>query len=461
MASRDTKLNIIVDAQNKASRGLSDAKNSLDRMNVSVESISSSLRTMGKYGAVAFAALSAASGKLINDAASSLQIEESYRRMTEQAGISSDELLKQLKKTSVGTVSSTNLMLSANRAMALGVADNMDTVTSLMEIARLKGRALGLDTTQAFNDIVTGIGRGSPLILDNLGITIKLGEAQEMYAAKLGKTSAELTDAERKQALLNAVLTEGNKEVAAAGELQVSAAEKLQAMKAQLFDTADTIGRTLIPAATKFLEAILPIIEKVAHWVEENPKLTATIIGISLAATALLTVLGGIGLMLPGLIIVFGALSGTVGVVIGIIGALGFAISQVIGIAKVLSSSWSEVWTGIQLTAASGANAVISMVEGMINYMIEKVNSFINQLNKVIKLANKVKGVDIGTIGTLESVSLNKINMNDIVDNASFHKASLNGNQQVVVTGNTFLSEDAAEQMGDLVMNRLKLSNAI
>ena len=37
---------------------------------------------------------------------------------------------------------------------------------------QVRGRAMGLSTTQAFGDIVTGIGRMSPLILDNLGICL-------------------------------------------------------------------------------------------------------------------------------------------------------------------------------------------------------------------------------------------------------------------------------------------------
>jgi len=295
MASRDTKLNIIVNAQDRTKRGLDGVNKGLGSMRDRAEKLGGTLRTMGKYGAVAFTALSAASAKLINDSAQSLQIEESYRRMTEQAGISSNKLLEQLQKTSAGTVASTDLMLSANRAMALGVGEDMDTVTTLMEIARLKGRALGLDTTQAFNDIVTGIGRGSPLILDNLGITIKLGEAQEMYAQKLGKTAAELTDAEKKQSLLNAVMESGKKELQEAGEVQVTTAEKLQMLRASFKDTADTLGRTLIPAATQILEAITPVVEKIAKWIEENPKLAAAIIGISIAAAGLLVVLGAIG----------------------------------------------------------------------------------------------------------------------------------------------------------------------
>jgi len=81
--------------------------------------------------------------------------------MVNDIGVNGNDLVAKLREVSAGTVNTTDLMLSSNRAMALGVAKNMGEFTQLMEIARLKGRALGLDTTQAFNDIVTGIGRFS------------------------------------------------------------------------------------------------------------------------------------------------------------------------------------------------------------------------------------------------------------------------------------------------------------
>lgn len=457
MAARETKLNIVVDAENRTASGFNKVERSLSSFHGSVQSVSSSLRTMGTYGSIAFAAISAASTKLVNDSAQSLQIEESYRRMTAQANISSEELLKQLRATSAGTVAATDLMLSANRAMALGVGDDMETVTQLMEIARLKGRALGLDTTQAFNDIVTGIGRGSPLILDNLGITIKLGEAQEMYADKLGKTVAELTDAEKKQALLNAVMESGRQEVAAAGEIQVTAAEKIQQLKAQFADTADTLGRTLIPAATKLLEAVTPMLEKVAGWIEQNPKLAAGIIGAGLAVSALLVALGALGVILPAVSAGLVALAGPAGVVIAILGAIGFAVYKVIKIIDLLRNSWGDVWNGIKVMTIEAVNSIISIQEGMINKVIDGINFLIKSINKVINKAASLTGVDLPTLGTLDRVSLNRLDPNSVVSRFDSAPAA----PSVVVTGNSFLSEDAAEQMGDLIMNRLKLSSAM
>ena len=84
-----------------------------------------------------------------------------------------------------------------------------------MDIARTKAKNMGITTTQAYNDIVTGLGRGSAMILDNLGIVVNSTEANEEYAKSIGKTAAQLTDAEKKQALINNVVSDGRKEMQA------------------------------------------------------------------------------------------------------------------------------------------------------------------------------------------------------------------------------------------------------
>ena len=73
-----------------------------------------------------------------------------------------------------------------------------------MAAAIERGRALGVSSAQAVNDIITGINacrRSSPTTWA-LWATKSIDE----YAKSPGKTSEQLTDVERKQALVNAVL---------------------------------------------------------------------------------------------------------------------------------------------------------------------------------------------------------------------------------------------------------------
>lgn len=134
----------------------------------------------------------------------------SYERLASQIGIDSADLLTALQDASGGTIAEYDLMLAANRAMRFGVADNIGELVSIMQYAKGSAREFGSDTTSAFDDLVTGIGRNSALILDNVGITLpQINEAYAAYAETIGKTVEDLTDLEKKQGLVNAVMAAG------------------------------------------------------------------------------------------------------------------------------------------------------------------------------------------------------------------------------------------------------------
>ena len=131
--------------------------------------------------------------------------EGAFNTMAESAGISGRTMLRAMQEASRGTVAESDLMAAANRAMVLEVADSADEMGALVEAAIIRGRQVGVGATQAVNDLVTGIGRMSPEILDNLGIA-NASSAFDKYAATLGTTADKLTDVQKKQALVNATL---------------------------------------------------------------------------------------------------------------------------------------------------------------------------------------------------------------------------------------------------------------
>jgi hypothetical protein len=288
-------LEIVIQARDEASKTLKPLQDNLKKAGVDLKSVGIGMTAVG-------GTITALSAIAIKSGMEFESLSGSFERMTARAGIQSDELLKKLQKVSAGTISNKDIILSANRAMSLGVGKDMDTMTKLMEIARLKARDMGIDTTQAFNDIVTGIGRGSPLILDNLGIIAKVGEANEQYARSLGKTAEELTDTEKKQALLNAVLKAGEKDLKAAGELQKTSAESMQEFKASMDNLVVTIGQQLLPIVTPMIQKVSEMVQRIGAWANEHKELSKIIVGAIAIFGGLLTVLGPILIMLPGIV---------------------------------------------------------------------------------------------------------------------------------------------------------------
>lgn len=171
-----------------------------------------------------------------------------FNALAEAAGNSGDALLGALRKASGGEISDLNLQLAANRANLLGVATSAEQLGTLMAIARDRAQNLGTTATEAFNDLVTGLGRGSPLILDNLGIMVNLEEANQAYADSVGKTISQLTEAEKKQALINQVVKDGKASMEATGGAADSAAGSYTRLGTAVENAAATIGTALAEA---------------------------------------------------------------------------------------------------------------------------------------------------------------------------------------------------------------------
>jgi len=261
-------------------------------------------------------------------------LQRSFERLSESAWIASDEMLKAMQKASRWTVSNTKLMASANKAYSLWVVKNVEDMSTIMEIARVKGQAMWRTMEEALDDIVTWLWRWSVQILDNLWIVIKQTEAQEMYAKMLWKTVNELTEAEKKQALVNAVVAQWKQELAEAWDVQETMQEKLARVNAQRENMRNTIGDALIPVVDRLLTAIQPIIEKVVNWIEQNPKLTATIMTIVTAVAWLIAVVSWLALALPA---IWTAIS-----------VLSWPIWWIIGAIALVATAWANNWWWIQ-----------------------------------------------------------------------------------------------------------------
>jgi hypothetical protein len=133
-------------------------------------------------------------------------VRSSFERLASGMDVDSRKMLAGMQTASRGLVSEYELMQSANKAMLLGLPVTAESMHTLTDAATTLGRAMGMTATKSVDDLITALGRSSPMILDNLGITVKVGEANELYAQKLGIVGRELTDAEKKIAFYEAAM---------------------------------------------------------------------------------------------------------------------------------------------------------------------------------------------------------------------------------------------------------------
>ena len=155
--------------------------------------------------------------------------------------------LKELQKATNGTMSSFDLFQQANNAMILGVADNSETMAEMFDIAQRLGRALGRDTASSVESLITGIGRQSRLMLDNIGIIVKAEEAYENFALANNTTADALTDSQKKQAFLEATMDSARKKVAKLGKENLNAKDSFDQLTTASAELANAVGNALTP----------------------------------------------------------------------------------------------------------------------------------------------------------------------------------------------------------------------
>ena len=94
----------------------------------------------------------------------------------------------------------------------------------------------------------TGSATQNTMVLRNAGITVNATKAQDEYAKSIGKTAKDLTEAEKGQAVLNAVLKEGEKVAGAYAGAMKEPGKVLRSFPRLIDDIKLSVGQGLVKA---------------------------------------------------------------------------------------------------------------------------------------------------------------------------------------------------------------------
>jgi len=165
-----------------------------------------------------------------------------------------------LQKATNGTMTEMDLLKQANSAMVLGVTKSSEEMAEMFDIAQRLGRALGQDTAMSVESLITGIGRQSRLMLDNIGIIVKSEEAYKAYADELGITADQLTDSQKKQAFFNATMESARTKVKSLGKETLTSEDAFQQFSTAMTEFGTAIGETLLPHLVSLLDFTTKIV---------------------------------------------------------------------------------------------------------------------------------------------------------------------------------------------------------
>lgn len=125
------------------------------------------------------------------------------------------ELLDDMRRAARGTIPDLQLMSSymtlvAGTTPQFGAAltSAIPQLLNIAKAANVLNPTLG-DTTFFFESLARGIKRSEIRILDNLGLVVKVGQANKTFAANLGITVEQMTAEQKQMALLNETLRVG------------------------------------------------------------------------------------------------------------------------------------------------------------------------------------------------------------------------------------------------------------
>jgi len=334
--------------------------------------ISTSLKVIGGVtvgAATAIGAIGGAAMKLASDARAIPGITAAFNNLGGS--------IERMRAGSAGMIADVDLMKEFNRAATLVSQDFAQKLPDAMQYLQRVSAATGDDMGYMLNSLTLGVGRLSPMIIDNLGIQVKLSDAYEVGAKALGKSVKEMTKAEQQTALMNMVMAKLEEKYGAVPGLAGTAAQSFASLNVTLKNVKDAIGVALIPAMNELLKPLSELAgvtgDKVVAWAQKiGPILAKTVAnGVTTATKAINAIIKTFDRLTEKISYVIGvakagfAGSGVAGGAAGFLAALGIPENITATIHGILTKVESAIRTGIDKirTALSGAGGVVGFGE--------------------------------------------------------------------------------------------------
>lgn len=244
-------------------------------------------------------------------------------------------LLDELRKATKNTTSDLQLMQSAVSAEKFGLS--VSALPKLLEYARRVAKDTGQSVDYLVDSIVTGIGRKSPLILDNLGIS-----ATDLKEALGGVTMEAASVGQVTEAVAKIAQRELQKMGADTNTLAESWAQVRTSVSNSLARIGEVINKNLdisgvIDKLTGFIDKVVSAFENLSPAIQ---KTILVVTGLVAAAGPLLVVVGGIMSALPTIIAGLGAFKVAL---VALTGPIGLVTAGLVGIAVAVTSNWGKI----------------------------------------------------------------------------------------------------------------------
>ena len=314
---------------------------------------------------------------------------------------------------------------------------NMGLTTQ--ETAKLSGESMNLVadlaaiTDMPFDEAMgrfkSGL-MGNYEALDIFGINVSARTLENSeFVKSLGKSWNQLSDQEKMMAVYNEVMRQAGSAQGLAKQEAQSFGMQMKLLGQKVRETAGAIGEKLLPYLEPFVQKISEIVTKIGEFANANPRLMATILGVTGAIGALMLVIGPV-LMIIGQLMTGFAAANTVAMVLGTtVGAMALVfikviaiIGAVIAIGALLIANWDAIkrsaialWNDVKSSWSTSLNEIKTMaidlwndiktgIANVWNSMKTTATNIFNNIKTVISnIWNNVKSVTSSIWNSIKS----------------------------------------------------------
>jgi hypothetical protein len=239
------------DVTSKVILGLdpSDFRRSIQQVDARLKETAKQFNNLGGVIGAAFAG-----GAIISFAQDAMRLGDELQKVSQGfERFGGEANLQQLRKSTNGLITDLELMKQATKAGTFGIG--IGEMGNLLQFAKRRAQETGQEVDYLVESIVTGIGRKSPLILDNLGISAT------QLRSKLNGVSVEAASVAEVSRAVGEIATE---QLRLMGEGATTATDRMQQLNVKWENLKANIGTGLQGAALQTYD----IFDKFFHYMK-------------------------------------------------------------------------------------------------------------------------------------------------------------------------------------------------
>lgn len=369
----DKILQIVIKAKDEATK-------TLQGLNKTLKDNEQNFKSMATAGTVGLGAITAVVGLSVKAYGES---ERSQRQL--------EHAILQVSKGTKEQVKQVNELTSALQKKAGIDADALNAGVAQLSTFGLQSDSV-INLTKSLADLTVnqnGVVASADNYISNANIMAKALRGEFGMLSKMG-----IRFTEHQQELINtgteqqkvATIIEGfNQNLRETTDTVDGYDKSLGQLQGSIGDIFEGIGASLQPALLSLAQTMLPVIQTVATFTEENPKLVITILAVVTAISGLLVVIGTLGFAIPAITAGFAALGPTVFIIAGIIASFTATVYSLNESFKILQNDLDLVMLGIKTT-----------ITDTFDYIVENpIQSAIDAVQKLISLLEEASGLGI------------------------------------------------------------------